>query len=82
MSCRYLQKQFACRAAGKIDSTRTQYAPARHTDARDYADLARLGHVTRPRLTQIMELFLLAPDIQEEILFLPAVTSGDDLICK
>ena len=37
-------------------------------DVRDYADLARLGFVTRARLTQIMNLLLLAPDIQEEIL--------------
>jgi hypothetical protein len=35
---------------------------------RDYADLARLGYVTRARLTQIMNLLLLAPDIQEQIL--------------
>lgn len=34
----------------------------------DYADLARLGYVTRARMTQIMNLLLLAPDIQEEIL--------------
>jgi hypothetical protein len=34
---------------------------------RDYADLARLGYVTRARVTQIMNLLLLAPDIQEEI---------------
>ena len=34
----------------------------------DYADLARLGHVTRARVTQIMNLRLLAPKIQEEIL--------------
>jgi len=38
------------------------------------AELARVGHVTRARLTQIMDLNLLAPDIQEEILLLP---SGD-----
>ena len=37
----------------------------------DYADLARLGVVTRARMTQIMNLLNLAPDIQEEILFLP-----------
>jgi hypothetical protein len=37
-------------------------------EVRDYADLARLGLVTRARLTQIMNLNLLAPDIQEEIL--------------
>lgn len=35
--------------------------------------LARLGQVTRPRLTQIMDLLDLAPEIQEEILSLPAV---------
>jgi hypothetical protein len=38
---------------------------------RDYAELARLGRVTRARMTQIMKLLDLAPDIQEEILFLP-----------
>jgi hypothetical protein len=37
----------------------------------DQAELARLGHVTRARLTQIMNLLCLAPDIQEAILFLP-----------
>ncbi len=34
----------------------------------DYADLARLGHVTRARVTQIMNLRLLAPEIQEDLL--------------
>jgi hypothetical protein len=37
-------------------------------EVRDYADLARLGYVTRARMTQIMNLLVLAPDIQEEIL--------------
>jgi hypothetical protein len=36
----------------------------------DYAELARLGRVTRARMTQIMKLLDLAPDIQEQILFL------------
>jgi len=36
----------------------------------DYAALARLGGVSRARITQIMKLRLLAPDIQEQILFL------------
>ena len=40
-------------------------------DVRDYADLARLGYVTRARLTQIMNLLLLAPDLQEHLLFSP-----------
>ena len=38
---------------------------------RDYAEIARLGRVTRARMTQIMKLVDLAPDIQEQILFLP-----------
>jgi hypothetical protein len=40
---------------------------------RDYAELARLGSVTRARMTQIMKLLDLAPDIQEQILFLPLI---------
>ena len=34
----------------------------------DQAELARLGHVSRARLTQIMDLLNLAPDIQESLL--------------
>lgn len=40
-------------------------------EVRDYAELARLGYVTRARLTQIMNLLLLSPEIQERLLFLP-----------
>jgi hypothetical protein len=46
----------------------------------DYSDLARLGHVSRARLTQIMNLLLLAPNLQEEILFLPPRRRGRDPI--
>lgn len=46
----------------------------------DYAELARLGHVSRARVTQIMNLLMLAPDIQEEILHLPRVSGGRDPI--
>lgn len=49
-------------------------------EVRDYAELARLGHVTRARVTQIMNLLCLAPDIQEDILFLPPIESGRDPI--
>jgi hypothetical protein len=38
-------------------------------EVRDYADLARLGHVSRARITQIMNLLNLAPEIQEALLF-------------
>jgi len=46
----------------------------------DYAELARLAHVTRARVTQIMSLLHLAPDIQEEILVLPRSKGGRDPI--
>ena len=44
------------------------------------AELARLGHVSRARLTQIMNLALLAPDIQEQLLFLGPVKAGQQPI--
>jgi hypothetical protein len=44
------------------------------------ADIARLGHVTRARVTQIMDLLLLAPDIQEALLHLSPTTRGYDPI--
>jgi hypothetical protein len=34
-----------------------------------YAELARLGHVTHARISQVMNLLYLAPDLQEQILF-------------
>ncbi len=49
---------------------------------RDQAQLAELGHVTRARVTQIMNLLYLAPNIQESILHLPRVTSGKDPITE
>lgn len=49
-------------------------------EVKDYAELARLGHITRARASQIMNLLCLAPDIQEAILFLPPVNSGRDPI--
>jgi len=52
----------------------------RQGEVADYADLARLGHVTRARVTQVMNLLLLAPDIQEEILSLPRTQCGFDPI--
>ena len=49
---------------------------------RDYTDLARSGLVSKPRVTQIMNLLLLAPDIQEELLFLPRNANGKDPITE
>ena len=47
---------------------------------RDQTELAELGHVTRARITQIMNLLHLAPDIQEELLYLPRVIAGKEPI--
>jgi len=47
---------------------------------RDYVTLANLEQVSRGRITQIMNLRQLAPDIQEQILFLPRVLQGSDPI--
>ena len=46
----------------------------------DYAQLARLGHVSRARISQVMNLLTLSPDIQEQILFLPQTKRGRDPI--
>lgn len=48
----------------------------RRREVADYAELARLAYVTRPRVTQIMNLMHLAPEIQEEILYLPHSPGG------
>jgi hypothetical protein len=45
-----------------------------------YNELATLGHVTRARVSQIMNLLCLAPDLQEALLFLPLTQRGRDQI--
>jgi hypothetical protein len=45
-----------------------------------YSELARLGHVTNARISQLMNLLHLAPDIQEALLFLPRTQRGRDPI--
>ena len=45
-----------------------------------YSALATLGHVTRARISQILNLIHLAPDIQEALLFLPPTVRGRDPI--
>ncbi len=45
-------------------------------DARDFADVARQSCLCRERVSQIMRLLYLAPDIQMELLYLPPILSG------
>ncbi len=54
----------------------------RNGEVADQAELARVGHVTRARLSQIMNLLNLAPDIQEQILHLPRVERGRDPVTE
>ena len=58
----------------KLDAIETGPAPT------SYAELARLGHVSRSRVSQILNLRLLAPDIQERLLFLEPVAHGREAI--
>ena len=62
--------------AHKID------AMIRAAELKHLADAARAIGVTRARMTQIMNLLLLAPEIQEAILDLPPVTSGRDPVSE
>jgi hypothetical protein len=48
----------------------------------DLAHAARSLGLTRARVTQIANLTLLAPAIQEEILTMPPVTAGRDLVTE
>jgi hypothetical protein len=52
----------------------------RRGDIASYGEVAELGHVTRARVSQIMNLLNLAPDLQEAILFLPRTVRGRDPI--
>ncbi|MCZ2342035.1 MAG: hypothetical protein LC104_09605 [Bacteroidales bacterium] len=67
---------------GRIPRVSRLMALAIHDEARlragtvTHADLARAGLVTRARVTQVLNLVHLAPDIQEAILFLPRVQRG------
>lgn len=46
----------------------------------DQSELARFGHITTARMTQIMSLLSLAPDLQEQLLFLPRTEHGRDMV--
>ena len=48
----------------------------RRGEAQDTIELAEFGKVSQPRLTQILNLSLLAPDIQEALLYLPREMTG------
>jgi hypothetical protein len=51
-------------------------------EVKDYADLARVGRVSRARISQILKLLLLAPSIQEHILRLQPRMAGEESITE
>jgi hypothetical protein len=55
-------------------------AMLREGTLQNYSEIASLGHVTRARISQIMNLLNLAPDIQESVLGLPRTECGGDPI--
>lgn len=48
---------------------------------KDYAEIARLSQMTRARVTQIMYLKYLAPDLQEQLVELP-MQHGKDTVSE
>jgi len=50
--------------------------------ALERSDIAQLGRVSRSRITQILNLLLLAPDLQERLLFLTPASKGREPICE
>ena len=48
----------------------------------DAKQVARRGSVSRSRMTQILNLLWLAPDIQERLLWLPPLTKGREVITE
>ena len=54
-------------------------------DVADLTELATVAQVTQPRITQILNLTHLAPDIQEDLLFLdppsPAKNQSTNAVC-
>src|SRR5262249_54744790 len=70
-------------SAPRIPRIAQLLALARHIDdlvrsgaLGSYAAAARLGHVSRARMSQILALLNLAPDLQEQLLFLQRPARG------
>ena len=69
----------------QVDPKARQLALAHHIHAliasgemEDIAHVARVARVSRARISQVRDLALLEPGIQEAILEMPAVTDGRD----
>ena len=54
----------------------------RGPEAPSNSELAKIGRVSRSRITQILNLLLLAPDLQERLLFLAPAVKGRQRVCE
>jgi len=79
----YETKQVGSTKAGRVPRVTQVLALAIHLEemfrrgeAKDYADLARLSSLCRERVSQIVRLNYLAPDIQTELLYLAPTLTG------
>ena len=77
------------RPEGRVPRVARMLALAHVTDGRiragefrDMADAARAIGITRARMTQLMNLLLLAPEVQEAILSMPVVERGRDPVTE
>ena len=71
------------KSVSKMDAIRVAELECRWQQAKlpeTIRELVYLGHVTRARVTQIMNLRLLAPEIQDCLLSLPRITRGQDTV--
>ena len=85
IACRRVPRQ--PEPAGRLARVSRWMALALHFDEllreggiQDQSELAGLGRVSPARVSQIMNLLHLAPDIQEQLLFLPPIQTGRDPI--
>jgi hypothetical protein len=62
--------------AFQLSLTSAMIVRFRHGEVSDQVELPRLARVMQSRMTQIMNLLHLAPDIQESLLFPPRFESG------
>ncbi|HUP82300.1 MAG TPA: DUF2924 domain-containing protein [Pirellula sp.] len=68
----YLVRRIAWRLQSNAEGGLSERAKRRIEEQQ----LAEIGRISQPRMTQIMSLLLLAPDILEELLYLPEVMQG------
>ena len=77
-----LAQKHPIRAARLLALAHHLQAQIENGDFKDYAEVARHHGLTRARLTQVMNLLLLAPDIQEQILTMEAEVGREPISAR